>query len=203
MPRPPASRSSLGSTGSTRRGRIRSRADYATIAQSVAAQRPDGVLLGGVPNAGAQALWNELHAKLGHAKLFAPSTLATSTFLRGIGGGAASATYVTSPILEPDQYPASAQQVFAEYRRAFGGIEPTPYALYGYEAMKDVLRAIAKAGRKAADRPSLASAFFHLGEIHGVIGDYTIDPHGDTSLASFDGYRVSAVGGLVLVRRIS
>jgi branched-chain amino acid transport system substrate-binding protein len=176
---------------------------YAAIAQALAAQRPDAVLLGGVPNAGARALWDELHAKLPHAKLFAPSTLATSAFLRGIGADAARATYLTSPILEPDQYPAEAQQVFAEYRRAFPPIAPTPYALYGYEAMKDVLAAIRKAGRKAADRPSLAKAFFHLGEIHGVIGDYTIDANGDTSLTSFDGYRVSATGTLVLMRRIS
>jgi branched-chain amino acid transport system substrate-binding protein len=176
---------------------------YATIAQTVAAQHPDAVLLGGVPNAGARALWNELHAKLPQAKLFAPSTLATSTFLRGIGLGAASASYVTSPILEPDQYPPQAQQVFAEYRRAFPGAVPTPYALYGYEAMSDVLRSIRAAGPNAADRPSLAKAFFHLGLIHGVIGDYTISANGDTSLASFDGYRVGATGALVLVRRIS
>jgi hypothetical protein len=68
-----------------------------------------------------------------------------------------------------------------------------------------VLLAIAKAGpQAAANRPELAKAFFHrLGVIHGTIGDYTINPTGDTSLASFDGYRVGAGGRLVLVRRIS
>jgi branched-chain amino acid transport system substrate-binding protein len=180
-----------------------SRTDYAKIATAVAAQHPDAVLLGGTPDRGAIALWNELHAKLPHAKLFAPSTLATPTFLRGLGAAAA-ATYVTSPILEPSQYPAAAQRVFAEYRRTFPGVALTPYALYGYEAMHDVLLAIARAGSQAAKRTALAYAFFHrLGVIHGTIGDYTIDTHGDTSLASFDGYRVSAGGQLVLVRRIS
>lgn len=182
-------------------------AGYAAIAAAVAAAHADALLLGGVPNAGAQALWSELHARLPKLKLFAPSTLATPAFLRGIGGvaGAASATYVTSPILEPDQYPPSAQQVFAEYRRLYPGVAPTANVLYGYEAMTDVLRSIRRAGSQAANRSAsaLVIAFFGLGEIHGVIGDYRINANGDTSLDSFDGYRVSAAGALVLARRIS
>jgi branched-chain amino acid transport system substrate-binding protein len=182
-------------------------AGYAAIAAAVAAAHADAVLLGGVPNAGAQALWSELHARLPKLKLFAPSTLATPAFLSGIAGvtGAANATYVTSPILEPDQYPPSGQRVFAEYRRLFPGAAPTAYALYGYEAMTDVLRSIRRAGRQAANRSgsALVIAFFGLGEIHGVIGDYRINANGDSSLDSFDGYRVSAAGALVLARRIS
>ena len=42
----------------------------------------------------------------------------------------------------------------------------------------------------------------HLGHLHGVIGDYTIDGRGDSSLAAFDGYRVNAAGGLKLDREI-
>ncbi len=176
-------------------------AGYAAIAAAVAATHADAVLLGGVPNAGAQALWSALHARLPKLKLFAPSTLATPAFLHGLGG-AANATYVTSPILEPDQYPASGQRVFAEYRRLFPGAVPTAYVLYGYEAMADVLRTITRAGPQAT-RAQRVTAFFHLGEIQGVIGDYRINANGDTSLDSFDGYRVSATGALVLARRIS
>jgi ABC-type branched-subunit amino acid transport system substrate-binding protein len=123
------------------------------------------------------------------------------SFLGGLGA-AAGATYVTSPILEPDQYPAAAQTVFSQYRRDFTGA-PTGYSLYGYEAMEDVLRAIARAGRNAAARKDLLEAFHGLGEIHGVIGDYTISAHGDTSLDRFDGYRVGSGGALILVAPIS
>jgi branched-chain amino acid transport system substrate-binding protein len=174
---------------------------YAQLAGSLAGEHPDAVLLGGVANAGAEALWRELHLVLPRAKLFAPSTLATSAFLTGLGGPAASATYVTSPILEPDQYPAAAQRVFAEYR-ALLQQAPSAYALYGYDAMNDILLAIAKAGREAADRPDLLTAFFKLGEIHGTLGDYRIDADGDTSLTRFDGYRVAPGGGLVLAAPI-
>ncbi len=177
--------------------------DYARLAAAVAAEQPGAILLGGAPDGGAQALWRELHAAMPAALLFAPSTLATPAFLHGLAG-AASATYVTSPILELNQYPAAAQQVFAQYRRMFA-LAPSAYALYGYDAMNDVLLAIRKAGRKAASRPVLLSAFFALGRagFRGTIGDYTINANGDSSLASFDGYRVSPSGELVLARPLS
>jgi len=176
--------------------------DYAKLAAAVAAEHPDAILLGGSPDAGAQALFRELHAKLPSVKLFAPSALAMPSFLGGLGA-AAGATYVTSPILEPDQYPAAAQTVFTQYRRDFPRVAPTGYSLYGYEAMADVLRTIARAGRNAADRTDLLAAFHSLGEIHGVIGDYTINADGDTSLDRFDGYRVGSGGALILVAPIS
>jgi branched-chain amino acid transport system substrate-binding protein len=224
---------------------------YAQIATAVAALRPDAVLLGGKPGAGAIALWQELHTMLPHAKLFAPSTLATPTFLSGIAAttstvstttttssttsagsttstssttttssttstgpttatgpaahptSAASATYVTSPILEPYQYPAAAWVELARYRARFK-TAPTAYALYGYAAMRDVLLAIRRAGAQATNRPALLKIFFHhLGVVGDVLGHYTINGYGDSSLQSFDGYRVSRSGGLVLVRRIS
>jgi ABC-type branched-subunit amino acid transport system substrate-binding protein len=175
---------------------------YAKLASALAAQRPDAILLGGSPDAGAAALFRELHAKLPAVKLFAPSALAMPSFLSRLGA-AASATYVTSPILEPSQYPAAAQRVFSQYRSDFSGAAPTAYSLYGYEAMEDVLRAIRRAGRAAANRTALLRAFHRLGEIHGVIGDYMINADGDTSLARFDGYRVGRGGTLVLVRAIS
>jgi len=177
--------------------------DYAKLAAEVAAEHPDAILLGASPGAGAQALARELHARLPHAKLFAPSTLAVPSFLGGLGAAAA-ATYVTSPILEPGQYPPAAQAVFASYRRLFPGASTSAYALYGYEAMEDVLRTIRLVGRQAANRSKLIYAFFHrLGRRDSVLGDYTIDAHGDSSLQRFDGYRVGAGGSLVLVRRLS
>ena len=174
---------------------------YAAIARTVAATRADAVLFGAEAGPGAQSVWSRLHTALPRAKLFIPSALAVPAFLVGLGA-AASATDVASPYLEPDQYPPQAKAVFSAYRRTFGSA-PTVYTLYGYEAMRDVLAAIRKAGRHAADRESLRKAFFGLGTITGVIGTYRIDARGDTSMRSFDGYRVGAGGQLVLDRRIS
>jgi len=176
---------------------------YAKLAATIAAAHPDAVLLGASPNSGADALYRELHAKLPKLKLFAASTLATPVFLHALGAAAA-ATYVTSPLLEPNQYPAAAQAVFAAYRGRFPGAAPGAYALYGYEAMEDVLRAIKLAGPLAARRQNVVGAFFgRLGRRDGVLGSYTIDANGDTSLNRFDGYRATPGGTLVLVAPIS
>ncbi len=191
---------------------------YASYATAVAAQRPDAVLLGATPGIGAVALWRELHTMVPAAKLFAPSTLATPAFLSAIAApqgqcttltgtsvacsSAAAATYVTSPILELRQYPRAARRVLRAYRRRFRSAGSV-YALYGYSAMEDILAAIRRAGRQATNRAELLAVFFHhLGVIHGVIGDYTINGSGDSSLSTFDGYRVSATGGLVLVHEL-
>jgi branched-chain amino acid transport system substrate-binding protein len=174
---------------------------FAHLAAAIAGEHPDAILLGGTADDGAQALWRALHGAMPAAKLFAPSTLATPAFLRGLAAAAA-ATYVTSPILEPAQYPPAAQAVFAQYRRTFSAA-PSVYALYGYDAMNDILAAIRRSGRNVGKRPDLLSAFFSLGEIRGTLGDYSFNAHGDVSLASFDGYRVSADGGLVLARKLS
>lgn len=191
---------------------------YAAIATGVAAGRPDAVLLGATPGVGAMALWRELHTMVPQAKLFAPSTLATPAFLAGVAsaGGtctnvqgaavrcrsAADATYVTSPILELRQYPAPARAVAAAYLRRFK-TRASAYALYGYDAMEDILEAIKLAGRQATNRAALLRIFFHhLGVIHGAIGSYTINGYGDSSLRTFDGYRLTAAGALVLKREI-
>jgi branched-chain amino acid transport system substrate-binding protein len=191
---------------------------YAQIATPVAAQRPDAVLLGATPGIGAIALWRELHAMVPQAKLFAPSTLATPAFLAAVAKAqgtctnaqarpakcrsAASATYVTSPILELSQYPVAARAVLRAYGRRFH-TRASAYALYGYSAMADILAAIKQAGSRATHRDALLRVFFHeLGLIRGVIGNYTINGHGDSSLRVFDGYRVSAGGELELDREI-
>jgi hypothetical protein len=74
--------------------------------------------------------------------------------------------------------------------------------------MEDVLEAIRKAGRQATDRAELLRVFFHhLGRIGGstapgVIGSYTIDGNGDSSLRTFDGYRLTAGGALAFKTQI-
>jgi branched-chain amino acid transport system substrate-binding protein len=174
---------------------------YAQIAAAVAATHPDAVLVGAAPGPGVEALWQELHNVLPGVKLFAPSTLATGSFLHTLGA-AAGDTYVTSPILELSQYPRSAQSVLRAYRKLFGRA-PTAYTLYGFAAMQSVLAALRAAGRHIDNRLDVVSAFFHLGELDSVIGDYSINSSGDTSLSTFAGYRVGSGGRLIELRLIS
>ncbi|HEX4034311.1 MAG TPA: branched-chain amino acid ABC transporter substrate-binding protein [Solirubrobacteraceae bacterium] len=179
---------------------------FASLAGSLARARPDAVFAGAAPQPGTQLLFKALHEALPEAKLFAPSELAVPTFLDGLAAGPASSTYLTSPYLEPSQYPPAARSVLAGVARLFTGQKPTVYALYGYEAMSDVLSAIRHAknpAQRGGGAGGLVSSFFHLGVIHGVIGTYTINSSGDSSLRTFDGYRIGSGGALQLVRAFS
>ena len=115
------------------------------------------------------------------------SRRARSRCRRSSSLGAAAAAHLRHlPYLEPDQYPpAGAARLRAVPPRSSRASRRPSYALYGYEAMEDVLAAIRAGGPlrgQAARR--CRSAFFHLGVIHGVIGTYRILPSGDTSLDS-------------------
>ena len=173
---------------------------YRAAAAAAGATHPGAVLLAGPGDTGAATLWRDLHAALPNARLVGASTLARSPFLESLGGAAA-ASEIVSPYLEPGQYPPSAQAVFERYRARFHAA-PTAYALYGYEAMRIVLAAIKRAGRRAPDRASFLRTFHSLGEIAGVLGDFRFNANGDTSATTFDAYRVSGSGALILARAL-
>ncbi|HLW95674.1 MAG TPA: ABC transporter substrate-binding protein [Solirubrobacteraceae bacterium] len=183
-----------------------STAAFASLAASLVRNHADAVFTAAPPTTGAQLLFAALHQALPATKLFASSELAVPTFLDGLASGPASATYLTSPYLEISQYPPAARAVLGGIARLFPGHTPNVFALYGYEAMSDVLSAIKHAknpAQRGAAPGGLVASFFHLGVIHGVIGTYTINSSGDSSLRTFDGYRLGSGGALQLVRAFS
>ena len=127
------------------------------IAAAILAQRADAVVFGGKPGPGAQALWTELHKLAPRVRSCSRRARWRRTaFLAGLGSAA-------DRHLRGDadprwrQYPAARAAHVAAYRRRFG-VSPTPYALYGYEAMRDVLAAIQRAGPEATNRATLLRA---------------------------------------------
>jgi len=139
-----------------------------------------------------------------YAKLAATiSASGADAVLTGAAPDAGNATYVTSPILPLAQYPSSAQRVLVAYRHAFAS-PPTAYSLYGYEAMSSVLAAIQEAHRSTTNRRlDVVRDYFHLGLRDSVIGSYSIDANGETSLSRFAGYRVGTAGQLIELRLLS
>jgi branched-chain amino acid transport system substrate-binding protein len=175
-------------------------AAYATVVKAIAKTPATAVIVGAAADPGSEALWQELFDDLPAVKLFAPSTLATNPFLQSLGFASVD-TFVTSPILPLDQYPALARPVLSAYRREFG-TAPTAWSLYGYEAMASVLDAIRRAGKHAKnERLAVVRAYFGLGWRNSVIGRYRISNGGDTSLDRFVGYGVTPQGTLTEIRR--
>jgi branched-chain amino acid transport system substrate-binding protein len=95
---------------------------------------------------------------------------------------------LTSSAQAPEQLPAAGEDFLRAYEREFGE-EPDRYAAYGYEAMAVVLDAIERAA-DARDRSAVIDAFFATTDRDSVLGTYSIDELGDTTLDAIAGYRV-------------
>jgi branched-chain amino acid transport system substrate-binding protein len=146
------------------------------------------VFFAGDTGAGAVALWRQLHGADPRLLLLGSSTMVNESFTSQIGSAAGS-TYLTTPVLAMHEYPPAAARVLSAYRRHFGS-EPGPYALYGYEAMSVVLDAIRRAGSRGNDRQTVIDRFFAVKNRDSVLGRYSIEADGETTLSRYGVDRV-------------
>lgn len=162
--------------------------DFGELAKKIKGSGADCVFFGGESDSGSVRLWRQLHAADPQLKLFGPSALATPAFARAIGP-AGDVTYLTSPYLAPGSYPPGARKFYAAYRKAYG-TAPPPAAIYGYEAMQSVLQSVRAAGTKGNDRQAVVNAFLGIRDRDSVLGTYSINTTGDTTLSRYGGLRV-------------
>jgi branched-chain amino acid transport system substrate-binding protein len=141
------------------------------------------VFFAGGGGAGTVTLWRALHRADPQLLLLGSSALDDEAFLSSIGAASAS-TYLTTPVLALAEYPPAASHVLDDYRRQFGG-HPGAYALYGYEAMSVVLDAIRRAGPRGNDRLSVIDSFFATSNRDSVLGRYSMQPDGETTLSRY------------------
>ena len=101
-------------------------------------------------------------------------------------------TLATSAALDPSQLPPAGQE-FADAFEAEFGRAPGRYAAYGHEAMAVILDAIDRAS-DPADRDAVVDALFGIDEPDSVLGSYSIDEVGETTLDRMTGYELGAGG---------
>jgi len=107
----------------------------------------------------------------------------------GLRALAPSHALVTSAAQDPSQLPSAGQRFLRAFRQRYGR-EPGRYAAYGYEAMAVVLDSIRRAGDAGGDRDSVVNAFFDTTDRRSILGTYSIDDVGNTTLNHLAGYRV-------------
>jgi branched-chain amino acid transport system substrate-binding protein len=170
-------------------------ANFRTVATKIKSAGADCMFFGGITQNKGVQVFSDVHAANPDAKLFGPDGVAESPFTSKISTAVQKMTYVTNPTLDPKLYPASAQQFFDKYQSKYGK-DPEPYAIYGYEAMKVALLAIQNAGDKGNDRQAVIDAFYKIKDRDSVLGKYSIDENGDTTLSDY-GANVVEDGKLV------
>ncbi len=97
---------------------------------------------------------------------------------------------VVSAAMAATQLPDRADGFLAAFRERYGR-EPGRYAAYGYEAMALALDSIGRAG-DPLDRGSVVDAFFDTTDRESILGTYSIDDVGNTTLGALGAYRIGA-----------
>jgi branched-chain amino acid transport system substrate-binding protein len=172
------------------RGRIdASKGDLAGAARKIAETRADAFLFAGTTDTGAARIFTAVAAAAPSMLLFGPAAIADHAFLNRLSASVQRRMRVTTPALPARLLPRSARTFRDRFRMTFGR-QPAPEALQAYEAASAVLHAIRSAGSRGNNRQAVTDAFFAIRNRDSVLGRYSIDRFGDTSLSTYAGNRV-------------
>jgi branched-chain amino acid transport system substrate-binding protein len=167
--------------------------NYRSLAQRAKSAGADCFIYSGTTASGnGVQQFKDFAAALPGAKMYGPDGIAESGFVNPKDGGIPVSldkrVKVTVATLSPDEYPPDGQEFFKTFKQKYGVANPDPYAIYGYEAMRLALDAIKRSG--TGDRPDILKAIFATKDRQSVLGTYSIDKNGDTTLTDYGVYKL-------------
>ena len=167
-------------------------ANYRSLAQKAKGAGADCFVYSGITANNAVQLYKDFEAALPDAKLYGPDGVAESGFADpkegGIPANVASKLKVSVATLSPDEYPPEGQEFFTQFEKKYGEPNPDPYSIYGYEAMRLALDAIERSG--SGNKEDIVPALFETKDRPSVLGTYSIDENGDTTLTDYGIYKI-------------
>ena len=166
--------------------------NFRSLAGRAKGEGADCFVFSGITANGAVQIYKDFAAALPDAKLYGPDGVAESGFADpkegGIPSSVAGKVKVSVATLNPESYPPEGQEFFTQFEQEYGEENPDPYAIYGYEAMRLVLDAIERAG--SASKEDILKALFDTKDRESVLGTYSIDENGDTTLTDYGVYTI-------------
>jgi len=172
------------------KGRIDAKeGNLAGNAQDVAATGADAFLFAGDATTGAARILQAVATAAPGMLLFGPASIGEPIVIDELSSAAKQRLRITTPTLPPRLLPPAARAFRAKFRAAFGRA-PAPEALLSYEATQAVLVSIRAAGASGNDRNAVIEAFHGIRNRNSVLGRYSIDRVGDTSLSRIAGNKV-------------
>ncbi len=167
--------------------------NYRSLAARAKGEGADCFVFAGITANGAVQIFKDFAAALGpDAGLYGPDGVAESGFSDpkegGIPESVARRTKVTVATLEPGSYPEEGQEFFKRFADKYGDRTPDPYAIYGYEAAQLAMDAIERSG--TGEKEDVIKALFETDNRESVLGTYSIDDNGDTTLTTYGVYSI-------------
>jgi branched-chain amino acid transport system substrate-binding protein len=169
--------------------------NYRSLASKAKTDGADCFVFAGITSNNGVQIFKDFSAAIPTAKLYGPDGVAETGFTDpkegGIPASVAKKTKVTVATLSPESYGEAGKKFFADFAKTYGEAHPNPYAIYGYEAMSLALDAIARS--KTGTKEDIVKALFATKDRDSVLGTYSIDENGDTTLTDYGVYKI--VGG--------
>jgi len=180
--------------------------NFRSYAATIKGQGADCFLFSGIVSNGGVQITKDVNSALPNAKIFGPDGMCTSSWTAAKQGGVPASIdpkiECTVATLDLKAYPGG-KQFLAAYKAKYGGANPDPYAIYGYESMKLALDTIASLGPQGNSKSAILTALFNIKARHSVLGTYGFDKNGDTTLKSYGLYKVGPDGAPVFFKTIT
>lgn len=159
--------------------------EYKSVMAKLKEFSPDFVYFGGTTQTNAGQIAKDLvQVGLG-AKLMVPDGCFEEAFIKAAGAeNLNDRGFITFGGVPASKLSGKGAEFVQNYREHYKA-EPEAYAVYGYMATKVVLDAIRRAGRP--DREAIRAAVAETKEVDGVLGSWSFDANGDTTLDTMSG----------------
>jgi branched-chain amino acid transport system substrate-binding protein len=171
--------------------------NFRNVAATFKADGADCFLFAGVTANGAVQLYKDVGAALPNAKLYGPDGNCESGFTnpskKGIPKALGARFQCSVATLNLKSYPGGTDFLKA-FQAKYGNANPDPYAIYGFEGMKLFLDTIKGLGDKGNDKSAVLQALFNTKDRSSVLGTYSFDKNGDTTLTDYGIYKVGSDG---------
>jgi len=143
------------------------------------------VYFGGTTQSNAGQIAKDLVAAGLRAKLMVPDGCFEDAFIKAAGADNVNdRAHVTFGGLPPDKLAGKGAEFVKRYRERFKS-QPEAYAAYGYVAASVAIDALRRAGQK--DRAAVVQAIAQSKQTDGVLGTWSFDQNGDTTLQVMSG----------------
>jgi branched-chain amino acid transport system substrate-binding protein len=162
--------------------------NYRAIASKV---KSDCFVWAGVTGENGVQVYKDVASANKTVKLYGPDGVTEAAFSDpkegGIPASVGARTKTTVATLGAEDLPGSAP-IIDKFKKEYNTKTVDPYAIYGYETMALALDALKRAGDKANDREAVVAALFATKDRSSVLGTYSIDANGDTTLTDYGLY---------------
>lgn len=160
--------------------------NYKSLVTKIRQTRADVVFFGGTTQTNGGQIAKDLRTGgLKDVKFVVPDACFEKAFIEGAGAENVNGnTYCTFGGVPPEKLTGKGAEFYANYKKRYNA-EPEGYAVYGYEAAKVILEAIARAGKK--DRAAILAEVAATKDFNGALGTWSFDSNGDTTITTMSG----------------